>query len=95
MKIVLIILSVIGLLKLLDFLVICIIELYYKIRKIELVTIHRESGIYNPDGFYIVPTFKIHKYSNRIDFVFIWLYFEYYSSYWLEFNVTDDESKCL
>jgi hypothetical protein len=81
MKIFLIILSIIGLLKLVSLFILCIIEAYYNIKREFINGVIRHSGIYKNDGWYLIPTIKVHKYNNYFDIVIQWLWLQYYSSY--------------
>ena len=81
MKTVLIILSIIGLLKLVSLFILCIIELYYRIVEISIDGVRRDSGIYKDDYWYIIPAIKVYKKDGYFDIVIEWLCFVYYNSY--------------
>ena len=81
MKIFLIVLSIIGLLKLVSLFILCVIEAYYNIKREFINGVIRNSGIYKNDGWYIIPTIKVSKYDNYFDIVIQWLWLQYYSSY--------------
>ena len=90
MTILLIILSIIGLLKLVSLFILCVIEIYYRIRKININGIDKSYGVYKDDSWYIIPTIKVSKYNNYFDIVIQWLWFQYYSSYKVD---KDEEEK--
>ena len=86
MKILLIILSVIGLLKIVSLFILCIIELYYKIIGTYINDIKKSYGIYKDDQWYIIPTITIAKNNKCFEVMVYWLCFQYYSSYYLNEN---------
>lgn len=90
MKILIIILSIIGLLKLVSLFILCVIEIYYRIIKKDINGVIKHYGIYKNDGWYIIPTIKVSKYNNYFDIVIQWLWFQYYSSYKVD---KDDDEK--
>ena len=63
MKIVLIILSIIGLLKLVSLFILCVIKVVYHLKKDEIVEIQKSYYIYKTSEFYIIPTIRISKYN--------------------------------
>ena len=81
MKILLIILSVIGLLKLVSLFILCVIEIYYRIINTYINGITKEYGIYKDDSWYIIPTIRISKCDKYFEIMVEWLCFQYYSSY--------------
>ena len=81
MKILLIILSIIGLLKLVSLFITCIIEIYYRIIKIDINGIVKEYGIYKDEYWYIIPTISISKCGKYFEVMVEFLCFKYYSSY--------------
>jgi len=83
MKIVLIILSIIGLLKLVSLFILCVIKVVYYLKKDEIVEIQKSYYIYKVLEFYIIPTIRISKYNKFFDVEFIWFNVQYYSSYTL------------
>lgn len=83
MEILIIILSIIGLLKLVSLFVLYIIEIYYHIIKVEINGITKEYGIYKNDGWYIVPTIQISKTNKYFEISVKWLYLQYYASYYI------------
>ena len=89
MKILLIILSVIGLLKLVSLFILCIIEIYYRIIKVYIDGVTKQHGIYKDNNWYIIPTIKISKDSKYFYIMVYWLCFQYYSSY----NIDKDEEE--
>lgn len=92
MKIVLIILAIIGLLKLVSLFILCIIEVYNKLKDTKYLEVNKTYGIYKPGDFYIIPTITCSVYGNhpiRFDISFMWLNLKYYSSYCLIYE--DDE----
>ena len=89
MKIILIILSIIGLLKLVSLFILCIIEVYNKIKGIDIIELEKVSGIYTGSELFIIPSIKISLYGNsprRFDFSILWFNLEYYSSYCLKYG---------
>ena len=81
MKILLIILSIIGLLKLVSLFILCVIEIYYRIIKTYINGITKQYGIYKDDYLYIIPTIRISKCGKYFEIIIQWLCFQYYSSY--------------
>lgn len=81
MKTVLIILSIIGLLKLVSLFILCIIEIYHRIIKVDINGINKNYGIYRDNYWYIIPTIKVYKHDEYFEFVIEWLCFVCYSSY--------------
>ena len=81
MKQFLIILSIIGLLKLVSLFILCIIELYYRIVGISIDGVRRDSGIYRDDNVYIIPTINFIKCNKYLEISVWFLCFRYYSSY--------------
>ena len=90
MKILLIILSIIGLLKLVSLFILCCIEIYHYIVKVDINGITKEYGIYNNDMWYIIPTISFSKCGKYFEFMIYWLCFQYYSSYKID---KDEEEK--
>lgn len=90
MKIFLIILSIIGLLKLVSLFILCIIETYYCIIKKYINGITKQYGIYKDDSWYIIPTIRISKCGQYFEIMVEWLCFQYYSSYKID---KDEEEK--
>ena len=90
MKILLIILSIIGLLKLVSLFILCIIEIYNHIIKKDINGITKQYGIYKDDIWYIIPTIKISKCGQYFEIMVDWLCFQYYSSYKID---KDEEEK--
>ena len=84
----LIILSIIGLLKLVSLFILCIIEIYHRIIKVYINGITKEYGVYKDDSWYIIPTIRISKSSKYFEIMVEWLCFQYYSSYKID---KDDE----
>lgn len=81
MKILIIILSIIGLLKLVSLFILCIIETYYSIIKKYINGITKQYGIYKDDSWYIIPTIRVSKFGEYFEIMVEWLCFQYYSSY--------------
>ena len=81
MKIVLIILSIIGLLKLVSLFILCVIELYCYVKDIPICDIRKTYGIYKDDSYYIIPTIRISKVNFSFELMIEWLCFQYYSCY--------------
>lgn len=89
MKVLLIILSIIGLLKLVSLFILCVIEIYYRIIKTYINGITKQYGIYKDDSWYIIPTIRISKTNKYFEIMVEWLCFQYYSSY----NIDKDEEE--
>lgn len=81
MKIVLIILSIVGLLKLVSLFILCVIEIYYRIIKEDISSIKKSYGIYKVDSWYIIPTIGVSKCNQYLEIMVEFLCFQYYSSY--------------
>ena len=81
MKILLIILSIIGLLKLVSLFILCVIEIYYRIIKKDINGINKSYGIYKDDSWYIIPTIRVSKCNQYFEIMVEWLCFQCYSSY--------------
>lgn len=81
MKILIIILSIIGLLKIVDLLTLCVIEIYYRIIKIDIDGVNKSSGIFKNDIWYIIPTIGISKVGEYLEIQALFLCFQYYTSY--------------
>jgi hypothetical protein len=62
MKILLIILSIIGLLKLVSLFILCIIEVYNKIKGTDFIELEKVSGIYKSNELFIIPSIKVSLY---------------------------------
>ena len=90
MKILLIILSIIGLLKLVSLFILCVIEIYYRIIKKDINSIDKSYGIYKDDSWYIIPTIRISKCNQYFELMVEWLCFQYYASYKVD---KDEEEK--
>lgn len=88
MKILIIILSIIGLLKLVSLFILCVIEIYYRIIKKNINGITKQYGAYKDDSWYIIPTIRISKCNEYFEIMVEWLCFQYYSSYKVD---KDDE----
>ena len=88
MKILLIILSIIGLLKLVSLFILCCIEIYHKIKDIDIDGVRKDSGVYKTECFYIIPSISFTISGKFFEINFNWLYFEYYCAY----NINKDES---
>lgn len=81
MKILLIILAIIGLLKLVSLFILCVIELYYYFKHIDIDGIEKEYTICKDDSFYLIPTISFHKGKVYFELMAYWLCFQYYSAY--------------
>ena len=64
MTILLIILSIIGLLKLVSLFILALLQIYYYIKGNNVIEAHRDSCFYIEDNFYIFPTIAI-SYTNK------------------------------
>jgi hypothetical protein len=87
MKILLIILSIIGLLKLVSLFILCIIETYYYNKQPSINGITKQYGVYKDDSWYIIPTIRVSKCNKYFEIMVEWLCFQYYSAY----NIDKDE----
>ena len=86
MKILLIIFSIIGLLKLASLFVLFMSQLYYHIKGKQSIELHRDSLFYfSMENFYIIPTIKIYN-STYLEIEMYWLGVEYYQAYKMEFE---------
>ena len=90
MKILIIILSIIGLLKLVSLFITCIIEIYYRIIKKDINGIVKEYGVYKDDYWYIIPTIRVSKCNQYFEIMVELLCFQYYCSYKVD---KDEEEK--
>ena len=90
MKILLIVLSIIGLLKLVSLFILCVIEIYYRIIKVDINGITKEYGMYKDDSWYIIPTIRVSKCNKYFEIMIEWLCFQYYSCYNID---KDDDEK--
>lgn len=86
MKILLIILSIIGLLKLVSLFILCVIEIYHSIVKVDIDGITKEYGIYKDDSWYIIPTIRVSKCNKYFEIMVEFLCFQYYASYKIDKN---------
>ena len=89
-KSILIILLIIGLLKLVSLFILCVIEIYYRIVKVDINCVTKQYGIYKDDSWYIIPTIRISKTNKYFEIMVEWLCFQYYSSYNID---KDDDEK--
>ena len=96
MKILLIILSIIGLLKLVSLFILVLLQIYYYIKGNNVIEAHRDSCFYIEDNFYILPTITISYTGKYFEIMFHWLKFEYYEATCLEFeNNKENESSSV
>ena len=86
MKILLIILSIIGLLKLVSLFILALLQIYYYIKGNKVIEAHRDSCFYIEDNFYILPTIAISHTSSYFEIIFHWLKLEYYEAICLDFE---------
>ena len=84
MKILIIILSIIGLLKLVSLFILCVIETYYRIIKKYINGVAKQYGIYKDDSWYIIPTIRVSKCNQYFEIMVEFLCFQYYSSYHID-----------
>lgn len=89
MKILLIILLIIGLLKLVSLFILCVIEIYHRIVKVDINGITKQYGVYKDDSWYIIPTIRISKSGKYFEIIVEWLCFQYYSCY----NIDKDDDE--
>ena len=96
MKILIIILSIIGLLKLVSLFILALLQIYHYIKGNNVTEAHRDSCFYIEDSFYILPTITISYTSKYFEIMFHWLKFEYYEATCLEFeNDKENESSSV
>lgn len=86
MKVLLIILIILGSLKLVSLFILCIIEMYHCIVKIDIDGINKQYGIYKNYSWYIIPTISISKCNQYFEIIVNFLCFQYYSSYKIDKN---------
>lgn len=86
MNTLLIILSFIGLLKLVSLIVLCYITIVMKQKNKEINDIIKYYGIYKDDSWYIIPTIRFSKGNNYFELMFEWLCIQYYSCYKIRFE---------
>ena len=84
MKILLIILSIIGLLKLVSLFILCVIEIYCSYKDKNINGIKKSYGIYKDDSFYIIPTIRVSKSNEYFELMVEFLCFQYYSAYHID-----------
>ncbi len=84
MKTVLIILSIIGLLKLVSLFILCVIEIYCSYKDKNINGIKKSYGIYRDDSWYIIPTIRIVKDNKYFELMIYFLCFQYYSAYYID-----------
>ena len=93
MKILLIILSIIGLLKLVSLFILCYITIVMKQKNKEINDIIKYYGIYRDDSWYIIPTVRVSKTNNYFEFMVEFLCIQYYSCYKIRY--IEDESSSV
>lgn len=86
MKILIIILSIIGLLKLVSLFILALLQIYYYVKGNKVVEAHRDSCFYIEENFYIIPTIAVSHTGRYYEIMFHWLKFEYYEATALEFE---------
>ena len=79
-NIILIILSIIGLLKLVSLFILALLQIYHYIKGNRIVEAHRDSCFYIEDSLYILPTIQISYTSRYFEIMFHWLKIEYYEA---------------
>ena len=75
-------------LKLVSIFILCVIEIYHRIVKVDINGITKQYGIYKDDSWYIIPTIRFSKCGKYFEIMAHWLCFQYYSSYRID---KDDE----
>ena len=90
MKILIIILSIIGLLKLVSLFILALLQIYHYIKGNKAIEAHRDSCFYIEDSFYILPTVAISCTGKYFEIIFHWLKFEYYEATSLEFEKDEE-----
>ena len=84
MKILIIILSIIGLLKLVSLFTLCVIEIYCSYKDKNINGIKKSYGIYRDDSWYIIPTIRVSKSNEYFEIMIEFLCFQYYSAYHID-----------
>ena len=87
---ILIILSIIGLLKLVSLFILFVIKIYYCIIKKNINGITKSYGIHKDNTWYIIPTISFSKTGKYFEIIVEWLCFQGYSCYNID---KDDEEK--
>lgn len=90
MNIILIILSIIGLLKLVSLFILALLQIYHYIKGNKVVEAHRDSCFYIESNFYILPTIAISHTSRYFEIMFHWLKLEYYEAICLDFEKDEE-----
>ena len=93
MIILLIILSIIGLLKLVSLFILCYITIVMKQNNKEINDIIKYYGIYKDDSWYIIPTIRFSKTGGIFEVMIEFLCIQYYSSYKIRY--IEDESSSV
>lgn len=70
--------------------ILCVIEIYHLIVKVDINGITKHYGIYKDSQWYIIPTISFSKTNEYFEFMIHWLSFQYYSSYKID---KDDDEK--
>ena len=86
MKILLIVLSIIGLLKLVSLFILALLQIYYYIKGNKVVEAHRDFVFCFDETFYIIPTIDVSYCAKYFTVAFHWLKLDYYESTKLEFE---------
>ena len=86
MIILIIILSIIGLLKLVSLFILALLQIYHYIKGNKVIEAHRDFCFYIEDILYILPTVAISYTGEYFEIMFHWLKFEYYEATGLEFK---------
>jgi hypothetical protein len=86
MKILIIILSIIGLLKLVSLFILVLLQIYHFIKGNKVIEAHRDSCFYIENNFYILPTIVISHTTKYVEVTVHWLCIEYYEATCFEFE---------
>ncbi len=89
MTILIIIFSIIGLLKLVSLFILCVIEIYHHIVKVDIDGVRRDHGIYKDTEWYLIPAIYFIKSDKFLEFSVCFLCFKYYCAY--SINKDDEE----
>ena len=90
MKILIIILSIIGLLKLVSLFILCVLQIYSKIKGNKVLESHRDACFYINDRFYIFPSIEVSKSGKYFEIAFYWFNIQYYEATKLEYEKDEE-----
>lgn len=78
-------------LKLVSLFILCVIEIYHHIVKVDINGINKSYSVYKDDSWYIIPTIRISKFNEYFEIIVEFLCFQYYASY----KIDKDESSSV